>query len=115
MIKRPVRLFVCSLFVLSLFWYGCKKEGNIVCDGSAPTYAIQIKTIINGNCNSAACHHAGSTVGDFTSYAGLEPFLESGEFEEHVLQVRDMPKGGSLEDADLVLIQCWVDNNYPEN
>jgi len=98
----------------------CKKGGGSKltpeCDGSHPTYNSQIKVIIEGNCNASGCHNAGSSRGDFTTYTGLSGVIASGAFKREVLTDQTMPKGSAnLSQKNLNLIQCWVNDGYPEN
>lgn len=120
--KLSVLLFVALVLGLN----ACDKEDDdmpmgtnnpdpIECDGSMSTYDGNIKSIINGNCNNSTCHGANSNNGDFTSFAGLSDVISNGQLKSRVLVSRNMPQGGSLTDAQLVAIQCWVDNGYPEN
>lgn len=112
----------CSLLTIAFFVLilanACGKDDKFVpsCDGSMPTYDVDIKSIINANCTSAPCHGANSTNGDWTTYAGMNTVLNNGEFEKQVLTDMTMPQGSAtLTEAQLNLIRCWADNNYPEN
>lgn len=93
----------------------CNKTEAPVCDGSSPTYDANIKSIIDNNCTS--CHDAGSGDGDYTTYAAFSSHRSSGKFESSVLVKQDMPESGNnpLSQDQLNLIQCWVENGYPEN
>ncbi len=64
----------------------------------------------------STCHSSGSKRGDFTSYDGLKPDLDNGNFEKEVLIDQRMPRGSqTLTQEQINTIQCWVDNGYPEN
>ncbi|MBN8694368.1 MAG: cytochrome c [Bacteroidetes bacterium] len=94
----------------------CKKSKNIKCDGTNSTYNGNIKPIISANCTGSGCHGTGSGNGDFTTYAGLKPFLDNGKFKSEVLDKQSMPKGAAkLSDDELSKITCWAENSYPEN
>ena len=87
-----------------------------VCDGTATTYDNDISNIINDTCNSASCHGSGASNGEWTSYKNLEAVLNNGDFEKFVLTEQTMPKGtGSLSQDEIDLIQCWMEQGYPEN
>ena len=108
-------IIVISIFVLA---NACKKDdtGTPVCDGSMPTYEVEIQSILNEYCTNLACHGLGSIYGDFTSYNGISGNLFNGSFERQVLIDKTMPRGSSfLTQAELNLIRCWADNNYPRN
>ncbi len=110
-IKLLLPGLVLGLFVIS----ACKKDSNITCDGSTPTWDGEMATFISASCNSSGCHNAGAGIGDFTSYAGIQPYLSNGTFEKEVMTKRTMPEGSTLSDADLTKVQCWIDNGYAEN
>ena len=115
------RLFRITLFLGVLLVLSSCKDDRLEpeCDGSSPTYDGQIQSIIQQNCNASSCHGSGSNNGDFTTYAGLQPYLNNGNgsFRQEVLQDQTMPKGASntLTQNELNAIQCWVENGYPEN
>ncbi|MBL4862576.1 MAG: hypothetical protein JKY09_06120 [Crocinitomicaceae bacterium] len=98
-----------------LVFSSCKKEDPFTptCDGSSPTYDSDISLIISNNC--LGCHGTGSPNGNFSTYAGISVVTSNGKFKQRVLIDRSMPKNGSLSEATLNKIQCWVDNGYPEN
>ena len=114
--KRFLLIFgICFVTVMS-----CKKGGSAklqpVCDGSNTTYVANIKVIIEGNCNSNNCHNTGSVNGDFTSYNGLAGLIANGKFRKQVLTDQVMPKGPNrLSQNNIDMIQCWVNDGYPEN
>lgn len=104
------------LTILFIFLGSCKKDLlDPECDGSKPTYDGEVKSIIDANCTNSSCHGSGSKHDDYTTYDGLSEVIANGEFEEHVLNKQNMPRGGDLSQNEINLIQCWVDNNYPEN
>ncbi|MCB9234822.1 MAG: hypothetical protein H6581_24425 [Bacteroidia bacterium] len=85
------------------------------CDGSTPTYTTEIQPIIESKCNGSGCHNAGSSAGDWTTYAKLKPILNNGRFESTVLVQQTMPLGSQLSQSQLNALQCWADNGFPEN
>ncbi len=98
-----------SLAIIAVLLFSCKKQTAFtpVCDGSSPTYDADIKSIIDQNCVS--CH------GNYTTYAGLSGDFSNGKFEKEVLTNQTMPESGSLSEAQLNKIKCWVENGFPEN
>ena len=105
---------ILPLVAIAALTFACSKPSHTpVCDGSTPTYDADISLIINDNC--LQCHGTGSSNGVYTTYAGLEADLNDGDFEKEVLTKQKMPKNGSLTESQLNLIQCWVENGYPEN
>ena len=98
-----VTFFSCLIIV------GCKKKESKVtpiCDGSSPTYASFVSGLIASKC--ASCH-------DYSTYAKLSVITSNGKFKSEVLDKQTMPQGGSLSESELNKLQCWVENNYPEN
>lgn len=97
------------LFASVLIIGACKKQTSFtpVCDGSSPTYDANIKAIIDQSCVS--CH------GNYSSYSGLSSDLSNGKFEKEVLTKQTMPQSGSLTEAQLNTVKCWVENGFPEN
>ena len=114
--KKILTISVFILF-LAVTISSCKKEKLITpsCDGTVASYTLNIKTIIDNNCNNASCHGAGSSKGDFTTYTGLKPFLDNGKFKSSVLDNQTMPQGSAkLSSDELNKIKCWQESNYPE-
>lgn len=95
------------------------------CDNLDVTYVSLIKPIIDESCAYSTCH-LDTAPGNYTTYSGLLPSLENGEFRNRVLNVKDDPTLGmppafspadrpsSLTEDQLNLIRCWLDNNFPE-
>ena len=97
------------VFAASLILIACKKkETKItpVCDGSSPTYESFVAGLIASKC--ASCH-------DYSTYTKLSVVLNNGKFRSEVLEQQTMPQGNNLSESDLNKLQCWVENNYPEN
>jgi len=104
------------LVVLLPLVVGCKdKKLTPSCNGDSPTYDNGISAIINAECNGTTCHATGASQAEFTSYAGMALSLSNGNFEKKVLIDQTMPRNDFLTQDQIDLIQCWVDNGYPEN
>jgi hypothetical protein len=100
----------------AIIFNACKKDNyKPVCDGSNLTYNSGISAIISSSCLSSSCHGAGSSNPNFTTYALLHPYLTNGKFKTKVIDEKSMPKTGKLSNDQLNKIECWVENNYPEN
>lgn len=80
--------------------------------GSAPkaTFTGGIKSLLDSKCN--ACHKAGGTPPDLTTYA-----LAKAEGASSLATIEDgsMPPGKPLPDDQKALFKNWVDAGYPEN
>ena len=96
------------------------------CQDSIPTYEGSVKAIIDNSCAYAGCHFDGSAPGIYSSYDGLIGILESGDFRSRVIVNKDDPNNGmppnyapegrpkDLTAEELDLINCWLDNDFPE-
>lgn len=94
------------------------------CDTIPATYDLNIRTIVETNCAYGYCHN-GSAPGDYTTYAGLLPNLESGAIEDRVIFQKDDPNVGmppnyatgpqDLTPEELDIFMCWLEAGYPEN
>jgi len=115
--KRTIISIIAIGLITTSLIYSCKKGKKLTpkCDGSKPTYNAGIKTIIDNNCMGSSCHVAGSPYGNFSTYAGLAPYINSGRFKVAVLEQQTMPKSKNLSQDEINKIQCWVENNYAEN
>ncbi|MDP1801555.1 MAG: hypothetical protein Q8L81_09395 [Bacteroidota bacterium] len=80
-------------------------------------FAAYIHPVIIANCTSSGCHNAGSTNGDYTTYAGvLAKVNANGAFKSRVISGgTPMPPSGRLAQAKLDSIQCWLDKGAPNN
>ena len=114
---KNIASLITLSFILVFIFESCKENTlEPECDGSMPTYDADVKALIDDNCTNAACHASGSPRGDFTAFATLKPDLDNGKFEERVLTKQNMPKGSAtLTQAQLNMLQCWVESGYPEN
>ncbi len=130
MVLKPI----CQVLAISalFFWSACTNDelpepsGPANCNQVNPTYDGSIRPIIDNSCAYSSCH-LDVGPGIYTSYAGLLPALESGQFEERVITLRSNPVLGMppdnapegrpmyLKQEELELIQCWLAAGYPEN
>lgn len=111
------KLVLFSTCVVIIALSSCKKNSsnNVtpVCDGSSPTYDVDVETIISGRC--IGCHGSGSSNGDMSTYAKLSNYTTNGDFEKEVLTKQSMPTSGPLPESELNMLKCWVENGFPEN
>lgn len=110
--KISILVFVAAIGLAA----GCKEKiERVPCNGTTPTWDGEVANIVMANCSGSDCHDAGSSRGDFTTYAGMQDDLLNGSFETEVLETRRMPQVGTLEDSTLAVLQCWLENGFPEN
>lgn len=107
-----------TITTFSVLTFACNKStttasSNITCDGST-TYTATAKTIITSNCATSGCHASGSSNGDFSTYAGLKPYLSNGSFYQEVITTKNMPRGFSLSTDNYNALYCWANNNYAQ-
>lgn len=83
-------------------------------------FTNDIQEIINTSCAYSGCH-LDSAPGIYTSFDGLTGAIDNGEFFTRVLSIRDMPPSYAPDDrpqtltaAEIELINCWAENDYPE-
>ncbi|MCB0546737.1 MAG: hypothetical protein KDD19_04065 [Phaeodactylibacter sp.] len=130
--KQIFPWLLCTGLVISVFFPSCVSDElpeptlPESCMDSIPTYAGSIKSIIDNSCAYSGCHLDGSAPGVYTSYEGLVNVVESGRFKEKVVDLREDPNLGmppdfapqgrpkDLTQFEFELIQCWLENNYPE-
>lgn len=121
----------CFLILLSLvlFQISCKDDegggSDIDCATRIVTYNSDIKAIVDRSCAYVGCHNRTAPTNsphDYTTYAGMQIVLENGKLNERVLQKMDMPDRDSvpngrperLTDEEKDLIECWLQDGYPE-
>ncbi len=101
---------------------GCKKTATTTydCTSVTPTYATDIKPIMDVSCASAGCHSASAKAQgiDLSSYAAVKLESSNKAFMgsmQHSRGYSSMPKNASkLTDASLQKIYCWIQNSTPQ-
>lgn len=106
-----MKLTIAAISIVLILVASCKKDA-VKCDGSTPTYATDIKPILDNNC--MGCHDAGGSNTDYSTYSKLTPVLNNGKFESEVITRQSMPRGSSLTAAQLSKIKCWIENGFPQ-
>jgi hypothetical protein len=93
-----------------LVFTGCKKDNTALnnytpsCSGAAKSYKADVAPIIESAC--AGCHQ------NYSSYSGLSGSQSS---VRSMIASGQMPKGGSLTDAQKNAIICWIDSGAANN
>lgn len=78
------------------------------------TYTKQIQTLLNNNCVS--CHNSSFSSGsvDLSTYTLAKAKALDGRIKVRAIDNSDvkgpMPQGGLMPQADLDLLQCWINN-----
>jgi len=88
--------------------------GTVDCSVIAKSFSTNVQPIISSRCAIPGCHGAGSVngPGELTNYqqifnarSQIRPAVSSGL----------MPQGGSLTQAQINTIVCWIDSGAPNN
>lgn len=79
-----------------------------ICDVNI-SYELDVEPIIANNCLEC---HAGSQPPNLSAFRGVSDNAESIRFQ---VVNRFMPQGGSLTNAEIDFIRCWVDNGAINN
>jgi len=114
---KNINFLFLILFIGALGTVSCGDDdgGGEGIDCSTITFSSDIAPIVESKCSIAGCHNAGSIVGDYTEYAGLEDRAKNGDMEASVITNKTMPKSGSLSQDELDKFQCWFDAGAPNN
>ena len=120
---------ISIVLMVGLLAYSCGDDDTVVdpCDAITATYNGDVKAIINNSCAYFGCHNGSNgnipeSARDYTTFAGMAASVADGSFNTRVLEVQNMPnpditpddKPQELTAAQLVIIQCWHDAEYPE-
>lgn len=116
------KISILAIFSVILVVFSCTRDEapEISCEGVA-SWDTNIKEIIQTNCVYSECHDGSAGVpGIYFDYSGIEPWLVDGDFENRVVGLGDMPPSYAdgateLNQEDLDLILCWIEEGYPEN
>ena len=115
-------------FILSGCYYDSEealygKPGTGVCDTTAIKFSIQIKSILNSNCNFQC--HSNSLAPSKGGGIKLEDFpdvkvqVSNGRLIgsiEHSKGFIGMPRnGGNLNDCNILIIKTWISKNALDN
>lgn len=132
---KKISILLFAVFAVWVGTHGCtndvlpKPDLQVLCDTIQVSYENGIKAIIDQSCAYSGCHAPGGIgTGNYTTYNGLLPVLQSGLFEERVITLRNDPAVGmppnasvypesikdDLTEEELLLIQCWLLAGFPE-
>lgn len=113
--------WVTGLLLLSSCNFDSLPEPSAIgCESGTLTYDDSIQVILETNCAYTGCHLSGSPYGDLSAYDDeLLSLLESGDFKERAIDLRDMPPSytfgpTSLSEADIQTLRCWIEDGYPK-
>lgn len=112
--KAAIPVFL--LTALSYGFTGCDYNKSAVlpdCATVPARFANDVQPLIFSKC-ATACHNAFSTNrgGPLTNYAQIKAKADLIKF---MVETRKMPLGGSLTDAEIKVISCWVEAGAENN
>lgn len=83
------------------------------------SYDNGARTVLDNTCAYSGCHDGFNSPGDFRTYGAMKSYLNESDFEQRVINLRDMPpvyaSGPKTLTAEQILtLQCWIENEYKE-
>jgi hypothetical protein len=112
------KMRIAAILLGTLALTACKKEAvTIDCTNVTPTYSQQVQTILNNSCALSGCHNASTAESgvDLSTYAAAKAVggdRISGTIQGSGYPI--MPPTGSLSDASIQQLYCWVQNGMPQ-
>ena len=111
-----LRTVICIIMLASLWVAGCDYNKSDVlpdCATVPARFAEDVLPLIHTKC-ATACHNAFSTNagGPLTNYTQIKA---KASLVKSMVETRKMPKVGSLTDAEIKVISCWVDAGAENN
>ena len=95
------------------------------------SYENGVKEIIDATCSYSGCHDGSGGIGpnNYNTYAGMLAHLQSGSFENRVIDQQSNPTFGmppdmsiypqslvdDLTEEQLAILSCWLEAGFPEN
>ena len=95
------------------------EEPQSICDSLDVLYTNDIEPLLADNgCSGIYCHGGGAGGFTMSDYTSVKTSAQDPKFLKairHETGVSPMPKGGGkLSDAEIQLIECWIQNGYRE-
>jgi hypothetical protein len=79
---------------------------------SGISYTASISPIIIASCATSGCHNGSNSLPDFNQFSNVQ--MNAAGIKSRT-QSGNMPKGGSLDQSQIDLIACWVDDGALNN
>ena len=108
------------LIFFSFICCGCvyhNKDEMLENCGWRITYNKPVRSIIASHCAVSGCHVSGFQPGDYTTYSGIKEKVDNGKFKLRVLDLKIMPPYSKpkLDDDELQILKCWMEQGALEN
>lgn len=110
--------------LLALSFVACEKDDPDTithdCTNVTPTYASDIKAIMDNNCLGSGCHNSNNKAAgiDLSSYSAVSGEADKAQFRGSIEQLTGydkMPRNsGKLATGDLQKIYCWIESGKPQ-
>ena len=121
---RTFLLLSCFVLLTAVI-ISCEKDqddalASFDCSDTSPTYNNDIAPLLNSLCATSNCHSSSAQSGgiDLSNFMAAQSESFNARFLgaiNHLSSYEPMPKdGGKLDDEDIKLLTCWVDNGSPE-
>lgn len=91
--------------------YDTLPESQVICTDQI-SWSAHIKPIIETKCTLEGCHNGSSGLPNFYQFENIK---QRASLVKELTTARIMPRTGSLTQAQIDSIACWVDNGAPEN
>ncbi len=125
--KRTTSFTTVLIFTVVVFT-ACSKSGTtpppgggiggsitFSCAGISPKFAADVQPIITSLCaTNSGCHASGSVTsgGPFTNYTEIN--AKKSNIKAQIL-AGTMPKSGTISQAQINAVICWIDSGAPNN
>ena len=111
-----LRVVIVVVLMVSYVAGGCDYNKSDIlpdCATIPARFAADVLPLIQNKC-ATACHNAFSTNagGPFTNYTQIKAKADLIKF---MVETRQMPQVGTLTDAEIKVISCWVDAGAANN
>lgn len=111
-----LRLVIISTIISIIAATGCESSKSDVlpdCATVPARFAEDVLPLIQTKC-AISCHSAssGPGVGPLTNYTQIK---NKAALIKSLVETKKMPKNGSLTDAEIKIISCWVDAGAENN
>ncbi len=112
---RPIIVLFASGSVLISCVYNVENEGMVIDDLCDPavSYSATIQPLIATNC--MPCHGEDGGIPEAPNLTTYTAVQSRASLIKEVTQSRRMPQEGTLTDAEIAAIKCWVDAGAMDN
>lgn len=111
-----LQILIVEMMILVIATIGCDYNKSDIlpdCATVPARFANDVFPLIQNKC-ATACHNTLTTNagGPFTNYTQIK---NKADLIKFMVETRQMPQSGSLTDAEIKVISCWVDAGAENN